>query len=145
VGRAGPTGAQGATGIAGAAGNTELAGITGAVGGTGAAGPQGSIGPTGAQGPMVGMTGWNSYRDYTFNANSNEILRSDRTKAREIANYVDQNPSARIGLDGADTRRVGVVRDALVVAGVPSSKIQTGAFGDSQQRSDGRVTVLISN
>jgi outer membrane protein OmpA-like peptidoglycan-associated protein len=115
------------------------------MGKTGAAGPQGAIGQTGAQGPMAGKAAWSSYRDYTFSANSNEILRSDSSKAREIASYVDKNPSARIGLDGSDTRRVAVVRDALVVAGVPPSKIQTGAFGDPQQRSDGRVTVLIGN
>jgi outer membrane protein OmpA-like peptidoglycan-associated protein len=122
-----------------------LAGITGPAGGTGAAGPQGPIGPTGAQGPIAGNSGWSAYRDYTFNAYSNEILRSDRSKAREIADYVDQNPSLRVGLDGSNERRVGVVRDALMVAGVPASKIQTGAFGDPQLRRDGRVAVLVSN
>ena len=38
-----------------------------------------------------------------------------------------------------------VVRGALIVAGVPSAKIQTGAFGDPQLRRDGRVGVLVSN
>ena len=89
--------------------------------------------------------GWTSYWEYTFNTNSNEILRSDRSKAKEIANYMDQNRSFRIGLDGSSERRVGVVRDALMVAGVPASKIQTGAFGDPQLRRDGRVAVLVSN
>ena len=86
-----------------------------------------------------------AYRDYTFNTNSNEILRSDSGKAREIASYMDQNPSRRVGIDGSNERRVGVVRDALMVAGVPASKIQTGAFGDPQLRRDGRVAVLVSN
>jgi hypothetical protein len=145
TGRAGPAGAQGATGYAGAQGNTELGGITGPAGSTGAAGPQGPIGPTGAQGPTAGPGGWNSYWDYTFNTNSNEILRSDSGKASDIAIYMDKNPSLRIGLDGSNTRRVGVVRDALIVAGVPASKIQTGDFGDPQLRRDGRVAVLVSN
>jgi outer membrane protein OmpA-like peptidoglycan-associated protein len=145
TGRAGPAGAQGATGYAGAQGSTELGGITGATGARGAAGPQGPIGPTGAQGPMVGNSGWSAYRDYTFNANSNEILGSDSSKAREVANYTDRNPSVRVGIDGSNERRVVVVRDALIVAGVPASKIQTGAFGDPQLRRDGRVGVLVSN
>ena len=33
---------------------------------------------------------WNSYWDYTFNANSNEILRADSSKAGDIANYMLQ-------------------------------------------------------
>ena len=145
TGRAGLAGAQGATGLVGAQGSTELGGIAGPAGATGAAGPQGAIGPIGAQGPMVGNGSWNAYRDYTFNTNSNEILRSDSGKAREIASYMDQNPSRRVGIDGSNERRVGVVRDALMVAGVPASKIQTGAFGDPQLRRDGRVAVLVSN
>jgi outer membrane protein OmpA-like peptidoglycan-associated protein len=122
-----------------------VVGLSGASGTAGPAGAQGAIGQTGAQGPMAGKSVWSSYRDYTFSANSNEILRSDSNKATDIASYMNKNPSARIGLDGADARRVGVVREALVVAGVPPSKIQSGAFGDPQQRSDGRVAVLISN
>jgi outer membrane protein OmpA-like peptidoglycan-associated protein len=145
TGRAGPAGAQGATGYAGAQGSTELGGITGPAGATGAAGAQGLIGPTGAQGPMAGNSGWSAYRDYSFNANSNEILGSDSSKAKEIANYMDRNPSHRIGIDGSNERRVVVVRDALIVAGVPAAKIQTGAFGDPQLRRDGRVGVLVGN
>jgi outer membrane protein OmpA-like peptidoglycan-associated protein len=94
---------------------------------------------------MAGNARWSYYRDYTFNPNSNEILRSDSGKAKEIANWMDQNPSRQIGLDGSNERRVVVVRDALIVAGVPASKIQTGAFGDPQLRRDGRVGVLVSN
>ena len=94
---------------------------------------------------MARKTGWSYYRDYTFNPNSNEILRSDGNKAKEIANWIDQNPSRQIGLDGSNDRRVVVVRDALIVAGVPAYRLQTGAFGDPQLRRDGRVGVLVSN
>jgi hypothetical protein len=93
---------------------------------------------------MAGNSGWSSYRDNTFNASGDEILRSGIGKASHIANYMDQNPSYRIGLDGANESRVVVVRDALVVAGVSAAKIQTGAFGDPQLRHDNRVAVLVS-
>ena len=87
---------------------------------------------------------WRLYRDYTFNADSDEILRSDSHKAREIASYIDRNPSLRVGLDGSNEGNVLAVRHALIMAGVPSSKIQTGAYGDPQLRRDGRVAVLVS-
>jgi outer membrane protein OmpA-like peptidoglycan-associated protein len=87
---------------------------------------------------------WSPFRNYTFNANSDDILRSDGDKAREIADYLAQNPTYRVGLDGADERRINRVRDALTAAGVPASKIEMGAFGDPQIRSDGQVAVLIS-
>jgi len=145
TGAVGATGAQGATGYTGAQGSTEMAGYAGPTGATGAAGPQGSIGSTGAQGPMVGGGSWTSYRDYTFNVNSDDILSSDGNKAREIADYMNQNPNARVAIDGANQRRVNRVRDALINAGAPANRIQTGSFGDPQQRRDGRVAVLVSN
>jgi hypothetical protein len=58
---------------------------------------------------------------------------------------MNQNPSARVAIDGSNERRVGRVRNALIDAGVPANKIQTGSFGDPQQRRDGRVAVLVSN
>ena len=132
----------------GAQGKTELAGISGLTGATGAAGPQGSIGPTGAQGSLAGATAvgsWRFYREFTFVGNSDDILRSDGNKAREIADYLKQNPSYRVAIDGPSQRYVHSVIDALKDAGVPSSKMQTGAFGDPQLRTDRRVAVLVSN
>jgi outer membrane protein OmpA-like peptidoglycan-associated protein len=120
-----------------------MAGISGPTGATGAAGRQGSVGPTGAQGPMAGGGGWNSYRDYTFNLNSDAILISDSNKASEIADYLNQNPSARVAIDGSNPQRVNNVRNALLNAGVPAHKIQTGAFGDPQNRRNSRVAVLV--
>jgi hypothetical protein len=35
------------------------------------------------------------------------------------------------------------VRSALIEAGVPASKIQSGAYGDPQQRRDRRVDVMV--
>ncbi|HUF71569.1 MAG TPA: hypothetical protein VMR74_01590 [Gammaproteobacteria bacterium] len=91
------------------------------------------------------MLGWSSYRDFTFDGNSDDILRADDNKAQEIADYLAQNPSFRVGIDGASESRVANVRDALMDAGVPAAKIQTGDFGDAQLRRDNGVAVLVSN
>ena len=69
----------------------------------------------------------------------------------EIADYLKANPSLNAGLDGSTEprnrdmtdQRVGTVRDQLIKAGVPASRIQAGSFGDNQQPHDGRVVVLI--
>jgi outer membrane protein OmpA-like peptidoglycan-associated protein len=132
--------------MAGATGSTELAGTVGLTGATGAAGPQGAIGATGSQGPLAtAAISWSPYRDFTFRTNSNRIQEADSAKAGEIAGYAKANPSGRIAIDGADATRVVVVRDALIVAGVPADRIQSGAMGDPQLRRDGRVGVLVSN
>jgi hypothetical protein len=115
AGAAGIAGAQGATGYTGAQGSAQLAGVSGPSGATGVAGPQGSVGPIGARGPTVGN--WSSYRDYTFSVNSDEILSADGNKAREVADYMNRNPSARVAIDGFNARRVNTVRSALIDAG----------------------------
>jgi hypothetical protein len=53
--------------------------------------------------------------------------------------------SMRENFDSSNTNRVGVVRAALIDAGVRAGKIQSGALGDPQLRRDGRVEVLVSN
>src|SRR5438067_2088765 len=136
VGPAGPAGPTGATGM------TELAGITGPIGATGATGPQGSIGATGAQGAIGsvgGNNGWNLYRAFTFEGRSDDITGADSNKARDIANYLNRNPSFRVAIDGPSARYVHSVVDALKDAGVPASKLQTSAFGDPPFHSDRRV------
>jgi hypothetical protein len=122
-----------------------MAGISGATGATGAAGQQGAIGATGAQGPLAGYNGWSPFRDFTFYGNSDEILRSDSNKAREVSDYARQNPSYQVGIDGSNVTRVNNVRNALIDAGVPASKIHAGPFGNPQLRRDDLVAVLISN
>jgi hypothetical protein len=139
------SGAQGATGYSGAQGATEMAGISGPTGATGAAGPQGAIGPTGAQGPMAAGGSWSPYRKFTFNVNSDEILSADSNKPREVADYLNQDSSIRVSLDGSNGQRVSNVRDALIRAGVPAYKIKSGDFGDPQMRRNDKVEVLVSN
>lgn len=57
-------------------------------------------------------------------------------------------PCSLVGLDGEreprSQRRVASVRNALLQAGVPLHKIQSGDFGSSHPRRDSRVEVLIS-
>jgi peptidoglycan-associated lipoprotein len=89
------------------------------------------------------------------------------SEVSDIAAYVKQNPSTKVGLDGhtdprgtdqynqvLSERRVNAIRDALIKAGVPADRILTGAFGEARlicnqateecwQR-DRRVEVLIS-
>jgi outer membrane protein OmpA-like peptidoglycan-associated protein len=78
------------------------------------------------------------------------------TKVSEIASYMNENPSLRIGIDGSmaprgtdprnqdlSDRRISAVRDALIEAGVPSSKIQSGVYGDAKLARDRRVEVLV--
>jgi hypothetical protein len=46
---------------------------------------------------------------------------------------MNQNPSARVAIDGSSERRVNSVRTALIDAGVPAYKIQTGGREDGEQ------------
>ena len=88
------------------------------------------------------------------------------SKISDIAAYVNQNPSVRIGVDGAtdllrgtnqyntalSEQRISNVRDALVRAGVSTDRIETGGFAAERakcndstatcSKRDGRVEVL---
>jgi outer membrane protein OmpA-like peptidoglycan-associated protein len=94
---------------------------------------------------------------FSFYGDQTDLQPSDVTMVNEIAGYMAQNPSLQIGIDGStapngiaptnqnlNDRRVDALHNALLAAGVPASKMQTGAFGDPQLRRDGRVEVLIS-
>jgi outer membrane protein OmpA-like peptidoglycan-associated protein len=133
-----------------------MAGIAGSTGRSGAVGPQGSVGPTGAQGPVGVVDRWTSFRDFWFDFNKADLQTSEMSKVSEVASYMKQNPSLQVGIDGSmdqsgadprnqdlSDRRISAVRDALIQAGVPASKIQTGTFGDAQSTRDRRVEVLI--
>jgi outer membrane protein OmpA-like peptidoglycan-associated protein len=87
-------------------------------------------------------------------------------KVSEVAAYLRQNPSTRVGIDGAtdlssgtnrytvdlSKQRIANVRDALIEAGVSSDRIETGDLGvkraeciDSTEqcaRREGRVEVM---
>jgi outer membrane protein OmpA-like peptidoglycan-associated protein len=133
-----------------------MAGIAGEAGRSGPAGVRGPIGSTGAQGPVGVVDRWTSFREFTFEYNAADIQAVDQGKVNDIAGYMNQNPSLQIGIDGSmaqggsdprdqnlSDRRVSAVRDALIQAGVPWYKIDTGAFGDTRLARDRRVEVLI--
>lgn len=135
-----------------------MAGVAGPAGRPGPAGPQGSVGPEGARGPGGAINGWVSFRDFTFQYGSAEIQYFDAVKVTETAAYMSNNPSLQVAIDGSmdprgtdprnqslNDRRIGAVRDALINAGVPASRIQTGTFGDPQLTRDRRVEVLVSS
>ena len=99
---------------------------------------------------------WTLYRDFRFDYESSDLSAACKKKVTEIAHYMKKNPSLAVGLDGSmdprgtDPRntecchkRVNAIRDALVEAGVPSSRIQMGEFGDRHLVKDRRVAVLL--
>jgi outer membrane protein OmpA-like peptidoglycan-associated protein len=176
AGPAGMTGAQGSPGMTGAQGSPGMtgvqgsAGMTGVQGSAGMTGVQGPAGITGAQGapassPMPGVR-WMSLKEFMFDYDRSDIRYSESRKPAEVATYMSQNPSVRLGIDGytdlrgtsqynlpLSQRRVTTVRDALIQAGVPADRIETGTFGSDRvmcnpsteqcSQREGRVEVLV--
>src|SRR6185503_14852929 len=120
----GPTGPRGDTGPPGPTG------MTGAQGSTGPTGSQGQPGIT-VRGPAASETGWISLRDIMFDYDTADIRPSEMNKISEVADYLKQNPSIRVGIDGStdlssganrynvdlSRRRIANVRDALIETG----------------------------
>jgi outer membrane protein OmpA-like peptidoglycan-associated protein len=171
TGPAGPAGPTGMTGMTGAQGST---GMTGVQGSTGMTGVQGSAGITGVQGPagiapasspQPGLR-WTLMKEFMFDYDRSDIRYSESKKPAEVAAYMSQNPSVRLGLAGytntqstdqynlpLSQRRVATVRDALIQAGVSADRIETGTFGTDRfmcnsspeqcSQREGRVEVLV--
>ncbi len=159
------TGAQGSPGLTGMQGSPGLTGMQGSAGMTGVQGPAGITGAQGAAAPAPG-TRWTPLKEIMFDFDRTDIRYSESRKPAEIAAYVSQNPSVRLGIDGytdsrgtsqynpsLSQRRVTTVRDALIQAGVPADRIETGTFGTDRpmcnpsteqcSQRDGRVEVLV--
>ena len=100
-----------------------------------------AAGAAGAAGPQK----WSVYRGYDFAYARDDINDNDLKKAGQVAEYINRNPSLDVALDGSSTRRVHAVREALITAGVPPDKIQMGAYGDPNLRTDRHVAVLVGN
>ena len=151
------------TGPRGPMGAPGPAGMTGATGATGSAGQPGMAG---SPGRGASANGWITLRDIMFDLDSAEIRLSEMSKISDVAAYVYQNPSYRIGIDGStdllrgtnryntalSQRRISNVRDALIRTGVSADRIETGRFGverakcnDSTEQCsqrEGRVEVM---
>jgi OOP family OmpA-OmpF porin len=105
-------------------------------------GAQGPAGMAGARSPAPAGTAWASLKDFTFDYDRADIRSAEVNQPSEIAGYVRQNPSVRLGIDGStdllrgtnqynaglSQRRVATVRDALIRAGVSPDRIETGTF-----------------
>ena len=109
-----------------------------------------TVGTTGEPGRVVANQ-WTRYRDFKFDSKQANLRVSDANKVFEIAIYMKANPTMKVGFDGSmeplnqdlSDQRVATVRDALIEAGVPKSRIQAGVCRDGKSAHDGRVAVLI--
>ena len=136
----GPPGPQGVAGPAGPAGP---------MGPAGPAGPQGPVGLVGDAGPAgapgVAAMRWATFKDILFDFDKSNVRSIEQIEVNQIASYLPENPGFTVGIDGhADPRgtdaynqalserRVNAIKAALMKAGVPAEKIQTGAFGESR-------------
>ena len=166
MGPPGPTGMSGSQGSPGMTGSQGSTGMTGSQGAAGVTGAQGPAGVAGARSPAVAGTSWASLKDFTFDYDRADLRAAELNQPSEIAAWVRDNPSVRLGIDGStdllrgtnqynaglSQRRVIAVRDALIRAGVSADRIETGTFAtpravcnDSTERCaqrDGRVEVL---
>lgn len=156
----GPVGPIGMTGPQGPQGPQGPAGVAGQQGPGGPAGTQSVSGPEGAPRP------WVTFADFLFDFDQSVIRTSETSKVDKLGQYMKDNPNVEIGIDGyADPRgttqynqplsqrRVDAIKAALVSAGVPSARIQTGAFGETRLKCseateacwqrDRRVEVLV--
>lgn len=165
-GPAGPAGSAGPAGDRGVAGGITR-GPTGEAGPAGVAGAQGPAGQTGTRGASaegtvgpIGPTGhledWATFRDFYFDPNETAIHDADRYLVRDIAAYMTANPSLELAIDSSTNprataqsdvdlcnSRVTSIRDSLIAAGVPASRITDGQIGDQDQRRNGRAEVLL--
>ena len=154
-GARGPTGPAGPQGPAGVMGRSGSQGVTGATGSQGMTGSQGQPGASdpGAN-PGVGPgAGWVSLRDIRFDYDNADINAFEMKKITEIATYLNDNPNARLGIDGTTDLRRGInkynatlsaqreanVRDALIRAGVPTNRIEIGSFGAERSQCSNRT------
>jgi outer membrane protein OmpA-like peptidoglycan-associated protein len=116
------------------------------------------IGSAGLQGPVGIVDPWTAFTELWFDFNEVNLQSSEMTKVSEIAEYMDQNPSLQLGIDGSmepggtgprnqnlSNRRVDVIRSALIEAGVPDYKIRTGAFGDAGLARERRIEMFLRN
>jgi len=141
IGYVAPSGATGSIDAQGG-GNNVAAADMGANANDGTNSPDGMNGnaaDTGAQGNAA--PSWK----YTFVDTGAAVQSSDDRKTRDIANYLNQNPTSQITVKGPGRPYVHSVVEKLTNAGVPRSKIQIGPSTDTMLDNGHEVDVNISN
>ena len=96
---------------------------------------------------------WRPFREFWFHDNRAELQRLDAEQVTEIATYLGRHPGQRVAIDGSisprhselSNFRIATVRNALLQAGVPAHRIETGDFGNPRLRRGERVEVLLSD
>jgi outer membrane protein OmpA-like peptidoglycan-associated protein len=99
---------------------------------------------------------WTTVETFSFDYDRATIRAADVSKAIEIAVRVGANAALRIGVDGSSNprgigpysqglrdRRVEVVREVLIGAGVPAYLIETGPFNSLRATDRRSVDVLL--
>lgn len=112
-------------------------------------------GTTGTPGLAGLTTSWTSFQTFRFEESQSDLRDTDLIKVPEIARYMNANPAVRVGLDGSidplgtDTwdealgyRRVIAIRNALIKAGIPAARIETGTLLNPGLARDRQVAVL---
>ena len=99
---------------------------------------------------------WVAIRSFTFDYDNSSIGSADSNKATEISEYISRNPALQVVIDGSVNprgidphnpglrdRRVKVVREALIAAGVSAFMIETRAVGSERALGDRSIEVLV--
>jgi outer membrane protein OmpA-like peptidoglycan-associated protein len=104
-------------------------------------GAQGPTGSFSAQGPTGSGEGWILFKEVVFDYDQMNIPSKEMDKVSDTVNYLQQNPSFRVGIDNFTNpnntetenltlaqRRVDAVRAALINAGLPADRLRKGVI-----------------
>jgi hypothetical protein len=94
---------------------------------------------------------WTPFTAFDFGPADVELAPTDAGKVADIVNYLNQNPGQQVRIaspfveraNDVGSRRVAAIREALLRAGVPLSRIQTGVPGSAPPPAGRRVELLV--
>lgn len=119
--------------------------------------PTVSAGATGGVvSPPEASMPWVAVHSIWFFSNRTEIDELEMVKLVALAAWVDTHAGSEVGISlptgavdpesarGRTSRlRVSAIREAMVVAGIPDSRIHEGAYGDPASVVDRRVVIFV--
>jgi outer membrane protein OmpA-like peptidoglycan-associated protein len=113
-------------------------------------------GPSSSSASAVSSQTWTTVGTFTFDYDEASVSAADVLMATRISARVEGNAALRIGVDGSTNsrgigpysrglrdRRVEVVRESLISAGVPAYLIEIGTFDSSRATDTRSVDVLL--